>query len=72
MSQYISAFFSGKGLDLPLYDWLQNYTFPLEAKFSDDHFASQMYRAAVRTLLENGTTSAVYFATIHNRVIPIF
>ncbi|MCL2912841.1 guanine deaminase [Shewanella corallii] len=57
---------AGKGLDLPLYDWLQDYTFPLEAKFADNSFAQPMYRSAVETLLANGTTSAVYFATIHN------
>lgn len=57
---------AGKGLDLPLYDWLQDYTFPLEAKFADNSFAQPMYRSAVATLLANGTTSAVYFATIHN------
>ncbi|MGI2259116.1 guanine deaminase [Shewanella sp. GXUN23E] len=58
---------AGKGLDLPLYDWLQDYTFPLEAKFADNNFATPMYQAAVSTLLANGTTSAVYFATIHNQ-----
>ncbi|MCF1427540.1 MAG: guanine deaminase [Shewanella sp.] len=58
---------AGKGLDLPLYDWLQDYTFPLEARFADNNFATPMYHSAVETLLANGTTSAVYFATIHNQ-----
>ncbi|WP_025823213.1 guanine deaminase [Shewanella marina] len=56
---------AGKGLDLPLYDWLQDYTFPLEAKFADLDFAKQVYPRLVNSLLANGTTSAVYFATIH-------
>ncbi|MCL1137890.1 guanine deaminase [Shewanella pneumatophori] len=56
---------AGKGLDLPLYDWLQDYTFPLEAKFADMDFTKQIYPSLVKSLLANGTTSAVYFATIH-------
>ncbi|OEE87064.1 guanine deaminase [Enterovibrio norvegicus FF-162] len=56
---------AGKGLDLPLYDWLQNYTFPLENRYSDLAFADTVYQDVTRTLLANGTTSAVYFASIH-------
>nr|WP_255555404.1 guanine deaminase [Enterovibrio paralichthyis] len=56
---------AGKGLDLPLYDWLQNYTFPLENRFGDLAFAEPVYRDVAQTLLANGTTSAVYFASIH-------
>jgi len=55
----------GKALHLPLEDWLQNYTFPLEARYEDVGFANAMYSSLVSTLLANGTTSAVYFATIH-------
>ncbi|MGN7401232.1 guanine deaminase [Cytobacillus praedii] len=56
---------SGTALDLPLYDWLNTYTFPLESKFSDIHFAKDIYENVVTTLLANGTTTALYFATIH-------
>ncbi|KXF83375.1 amidohydrolase family protein [Enterovibrio coralii] len=56
---------AGKGLDLPLYDWLQNYTFPLENRYGDLAFAEPVYQDVARTLLANGTTSAVYFASIH-------
>ncbi|MED3549636.1 guanine deaminase [Cytobacillus praedii] len=56
---------SGTALDLPLYDWLNTYTFPLESKFSDIHFAKDIYEDVVATLLANGTTTALYFATIH-------
>ncbi|HGG6428071.1 TPA: guanine deaminase [Salmonella enterica subsp. enterica serovar Kottbus] len=55
----------GKALDLPLEQWLQEYTFPLEARYVDPEFAHNTYQHLVRTLLENGTTTAVYFATIH-------
>ncbi|CAM3694779.1 guanine deaminase [Parendozoicomonas haliclonae] len=55
----------GKGLDLPLYDWLSNYTFPLEAKYQDLEFARQVYGDLVQSTLSSGTTSAVYFSSLH-------
>lgn len=56
---------SGTALDIPLYDWLNTYTFPLESKFSDLDFAQKVYQDVVSTLLANGTTTALYFATVH-------
>jgi guanine deaminase len=56
---------SGTALDIPLYDWLNTYTFPLEAKFSDLDFAQKVYQDVVSTLLAHGTTTALYFATVH-------
>ncbi|MBL8772418.1 MAG: guanine deaminase [Phenylobacterium sp.] len=55
----------GTCLDLPLEDWLMKYTFPLEARYSDIAFAQHVYDLLVRELLAQGTTTAVYFATIH-------
>jgi guanine deaminase len=55
----------GKALDAPLEVWLQKYTFPLEARYADISFAREVYSALVEALLANGTTTAVYFATIH-------
>lgn len=55
----------GKALDRPLEEWLQEYTFPLEARYSDMEYARENYQHLVKTLLANGTTTAVYFATIH-------
>lgn len=55
----------GTALDVPLEQWLQHYTFPLEARYADLAFATRVYEALVRRLLANGTTTAVYFATIH-------
>ncbi|MGE3875670.1 MAG: guanine deaminase [Parvibaculaceae bacterium] len=55
----------GKALDAPLADWLQKYTFPLEARYADRAFAASVYQGLVGTLLANGTTTAVYFATRH-------
>lgn len=55
----------GQALDLPLQDWLQRYTFPLEARFADLAFAARAYDTLVGDLLAGGTTTAVYFGTIH-------
>ncbi|MXQ14041.1 guanine deaminase [Microvirga makkahensis] len=55
----------GKALDASLEVWLQKYTFPLEARYSDLAFAREVYEGLVEALLANGTTTAVYFATIH-------
>lgn len=56
---------SGTALDIPLYDWLNTYTFPIESKFSDLTFAQEVYEDLVSTLLANGTTTSLYFATVH-------
>jgi guanine deaminase len=55
----------GTALDLPLEDWLQKFTFPLESRYSDTVFAAQVYESLVQSLLANGTTTALYFGTVH-------
>jgi guanine deaminase len=55
----------GKALDVPLEVWLQKYTFPLEARYADLEFAEPVYESLVESLLANGTTTALFFATIH-------
>ena len=55
----------GKALDVPLEVWLNKYTFPLEARYDDLEFASSVYRSLVSSLLRIGTTTAVYFGTVH-------
>lgn len=55
----------GKALDLPLEQWLQAYTFPLEARYADPAYAQTVYESLVQGLLANGTTTALYFGTIH-------
>lgn len=61
----------GRALDVPLELWLQRYTFPLEARYADARFAARAYRTLVDDLLANGTTTAVYFATIHHEATRI-
>lgn len=55
----------GLGLDKELLPWLEDYTFPTEAKFADTDFADRVYRKVVHELLRQGTTRVVLFATIH-------
>ena len=56
---------AGNALNVPLYEWLQAYTFPLEAKYADLAFAKKSYTSLVDTLVANGTTTTMYFATVH-------
>jgi guanine deaminase len=67
-SQYPNA---GLGLDLPLLEWLQTYTFPLEQSFHDTNFARSCYKKVVERTLNAGTTTASYFATIHRQSTEI-
>lgn len=55
----------GLALDLPLEEWLQTYTFPLEARFQDVAYAAAVYESLVEGLIANGTTTALYYASIH-------
>jgi guanine deaminase len=48
-----------------LLDWLEKYTFPTEAKFSDIDIANATAEFFCDELLRNGTTTAGVFATIH-------
>lgn len=52
-------------MDLELLPWLQNYTFPEEAKFADIHYAERMYRRFLHTQWLFGTMRSVVFGTIH-------
>lgn len=55
----------GNGLDLPLLQWLETYTFPLEYNYKDNDFARKVYKAVIRRTINCGTTLATYFATNH-------
>lgn len=57
---------AGVALDLPLEDWLNVYTFPLEEKYKSSDFAQKVYEDLVQELLAQGTTTALYFGSVHN------
>ncbi|MFT5220185.1 MAG: guanine deaminase [Planctomycetota bacterium] len=48
-----------------LLDWLQDYTFPTEAKFGDAQYAEGIADFYCDELLRNGTTTAAIYATVH-------
>ncbi|KAI5926678.1 hypothetical protein F4810DRAFT_653066 [Camillea tinctor] len=48
-----------------LLDWLNTYTFPMEASMASLSKARKVYTRCVRRTLAHGTTTATYFATIH-------
>ncbi len=61
----------GLALDEPLEVWLGKYTFPLEARYADLDFAREAYGTLVRDLLAGGTTTALYFATVHREATQL-
>ena len=55
----------GMGMDETLLQWLEQYTFPEEKQFADPAKAAGIYTDFIRELVDNGTTGAAVFATIH-------
>ena len=52
-----------------LLEWLEKYTFPAEAKFSDEAYAASTADFFIKELLRNGTTSAFVYATVHEQSV---
>jgi len=48
-----------------LLDWLNQYAYPAEEKFADADHAREVAGAFVEQLLQNGTTTALVFGTVH-------
>lgn len=57
--------YCGTAMDLELLEWLQNYTYPEEARYQDVAHARAYYEIFTRDLLHTATTRAAIFATIH-------
>ncbi|GLC60250.1 hypothetical protein PLESTB_001590700 [Pleodorina starrii] len=57
--------FTGTGTDEPLMEWLKKYTFPAECSFQDLEAARHRYSLLVRRFLANGTTTAMYYGSLH-------
>ncbi len=55
-----------------LLDWLENYTFPEEARFADAAHARATAEFFLDQLLRNGTTTAAVFATSHPASVDAF
>lgn len=48
-----------------LLDWLNDFTFPAEAKFGDPVYAAAGIKRFIDGLLQNGTTTAMVYGTSH-------
>lgn len=56
---------TGMGMDLPLLDWLNTYTFKTESRFKDNDYARQTYKKLAKELIDNGTTRVCMFSSLH-------
>lgn len=68
--------FTGTGTDRPLMGtngWLEAYTFPTERSMYEQprNVVQDVYKTVVQTTLRNGTTTAVYFSTLHKQPCEI-
>lgn len=55
----------GMGMDLPLMDWLNTYTFKTEARFADTAYARRVYCKLAQELITHGTTRVCMFSSLH-------
>ena len=57
--------FRGMCMDLELMDWLNQYTFPEEEKYTNLDYAQKAYSIFTKALKKSATTRACIFATRH-------
>ncbi|KAI1767243.1 guanine deaminase [Hypoxylon sp. FL1150] len=55
----------GLGQGLHILDWLDQVTFPHEARFSDPVYAKRVYESCVDGFLKQGITTASYYGSKH-------
>jgi len=55
-----------------LLPWLENYTFPAEARFADPVHSAEVAEIFLDELLRNGVTTALTFATSHPQSVRAF
>lgn len=55
-----------------LLEWLDTYTFPTEEKFADPAYADEIAGVFVDELLNNGTTTALVFGSVHSQSVESF
>lgn len=54
-----------------LLEWLEKYTFPEEAQFSDSDYAKKEVEFFFHQLLKNGTTSAAIYSSVHQESFEV-
>lgn len=55
-----------------LLEWLETYTFPAEAKFSDEAHSRKIARRFLDELINHGTTTAAVYCTVHKESVEAF
>jgi guanine deaminase len=55
-----------------LLDWLDDYTFPAERRYSNAVYARDAADFFIDELLRNGTTTALVFGTVHQQSVTAF
>ncbi|KXH36134.1 guanine deaminase [Colletotrichum simmondsii] len=61
----------GQGQGLHILDWLEQVTFPHEARFSDPTYARKVYESCVKGFLKQGITTASYYGSKHAEATQI-
>jgi guanine deaminase len=61
----------GLGQGLHILNWLDQLTFPNEAKFGDVDYARRMYERCVDGFLKQGITTASYYGSLHGPATKI-
>jgi guanine deaminase len=55
----------GRGQGLHILDWLDQVTFPVEARFADSEYAARIYEDTIDDFLRHGITTASYYSSRH-------
>lgn len=55
----------GLGMDKELIPWLNTYTFPEEAKYSDLEYAEGVFKNLIKDLWREGTTRSSIYSSVH-------
>ncbi|KAH9866105.1 hypothetical protein J1614_008669 [Plenodomus biglobosus] len=55
----------GRGQGLHILDWLDQVTFPVEARYADQAYAARIYEDTVDDFLRHGITTASYYSSRH-------
>lgn len=61
----------GLGQGLHILNWLNQLTFPNEAKFADVAYARRMYERCVDCFLKQGITTASYYGSLHGEATKV-
>ncbi|KAI0542793.1 guanine deaminase [Xylaria digitata] len=61
----------GLGQSMHILDWLEEVTFPNEARFRDPEYARRIYASCVDGFLQQGITTASYYGSMHAEATKI-